>query len=1198
MPHLALAALLGAAFAFDPVPTSSAWPPGLIEVPLAGGWNQPVGITFDDSGRAFVWERGGRVWIVEDDIKQPVPLLDLAEEVGNWRDFGMLGFALDPQFLSNGYVYALYVVDYHHLKHFGTPQYDPSVNEYFHDTIGRLVRYRAKSSDGFTSVDPASRTVLIGATMSTGFPIVHQSHGIGSLVFGEDGTLLVSCGDAASYNQVDVGGPIGGSSNTALADGILTPEEDVGAFRAQMLESLNGKLLRIDPATGEGVPSNPWYDAAEPSSARSRAWALGLRNPFRMTLVPGSGSHDPADANPGTLYIGDVGWSTWEELSVCDAPGLNFGWPLYEGLEANWPYVNASPANPYAPNPLFGVGGCTQEHFLFRELLVQDTLAAPAWPNPCDPASQVPASVPHFEHTRPLIDWQHGNNGVSRTRTYNGNDAAVIALDAPHSPLPGPKFSGSCAVSCTFIAGHPYGDAYHDVLVFGDHVRNVLYALKLDHAGVPQEVLPFSELGETTTIVAAAMDPQTGLMHFVEYGGSGGFSVKRLVDASDQPPIVSAAATPTFGPAPLPVALSAAGTYDPEGLRLAYLWDFGDGSGSTEPAPNHVFAHVEDVTAQGTIVAKLFTLVPPQPLGGGNLDPEVIRDGATPALDATDPQLQYDTTHNGDQGAEDWIGYTFAAPRELRSLVFQEGLEFVDGGWFDGLGVQVFDGATWSDVAGLAIAPLYAGSDGQGFETYLLSFDPIQALGVRLIGAPGGAGGFVSVAELRVFATATSSPGPTKRDVTLTVTDVAGQSVTKSLVVSLDNTPPQVVITSPVDGALYDMQQDTFVPMDALVTDAEHGPGEFTCSWQVALQHDTHEHPEAPDANCSTSTIVSPIGCDGQTYSYRFTLTVTDAAGLATSSSVFLYPDCCGASTPLPQAVCLGGPASFTTTTSASSPVTFQWKKDGVAIPGANAATHSIAAVTADDEGLYSVQVSGSCGTTESAPAELSVLLPLGASTPASKIGCAGGSVTLSTTTSGSGPFAFQWKKDGQDLLGANAASLTLDGLSEADAGAYSVAVTGACGSLETATATLTVGGVTTTYCTSKVTSAGCTPQIGALGQPSNSMATPFVVYADRVLPNSLGVFLYSLDGAASTPFQGGWLCVDGATIRSAPLVSTGSAPCTGHLELDLGLEMLLGGASHPLQPGVRFWGQFWSRDAQSATGTNLSNALTAVVCP
>ncbi|HVS17999.1 MAG TPA: PQQ-dependent sugar dehydrogenase, partial [Planctomycetota bacterium] len=902
MSHLALAALPAAALAPDPTPIARPWPPGLIEVNVAGGWNQPVGITFDASGRAFVWERGGRVWIVEDDVKQPEPLIDIAEEVGSWRDFGLLGFALDPQFLTNGYVYLLYVVDYHHLKHFGTPQYDPLANQYFHDTIGRLVRYRAKASDGFSTVDPASRTVLIGESMSTGFPIVHQSHGIGSLVFGEDGTLLVSCGDGASYNEVDDGGPIGGSSNTALADGILTPEEDVGAFRSQMLESLSGKVLRVDPASGDGLPSNPWYDAAAPRSTRSRVWALGLRNPFRMTLVPGTGSHDPADADPGTLYIGDVGWSSWEELSVCDGPGLNFGWPLFEGLEANNAYQNASPPNPYAPNPLFGSGGCTQEHFLFRELLVQDTLGTPSWPNPCSASQQVPDSL-RFEHTRPLIDWSHGGNGISRTKTYAGNDAAVIALDAPGSPLPGPKFSGNCAVACTFIAGTPYGDAYQDVLVFGDHVRNFLYALKLDPSGVPQQVVPFSAQGETTTVVAAAMDPATGLMHFVEYGGSGGFNVKRLVDSSDQPPVVSAAATPGYGVAPLAVALSSAGTYDPEGLRLKFLWDFGDGSGSVEPAPNHVFAHVEDVTALGTIVAKVLTLVPPYPLGAGNLDPEVIRDGVTPPLDTLDPLLQYDTTHNDDQGADDWIGYTFAAPRELRSLVFQEGLEFTDGGWFDGLGVQIFDGLSWSDVTGLSVAPFYGGNDGQGFETWLVSFDPVTARGVRLFGAPGGAGGFVSVAELRVFATALASPGPTQRDVTLTVTDVAGQAVTKTLVVSLDNTPPSVQITSPVDGALYDMQQDTLVPMDALIADLEHGPGELACSWQVSLHHDTHEHPEPPVLDCATSAVVSPVGCDGVTYFYRFTLTVTDAAGLATSASAFLYPDCCGATDPLPQSV-------------------------------------------------------------------------------------------------------------------------------------------------------------------------------------------------------------------------------------------------------------------------------------------------------
>ena len=50
-------------------------------------------------------------------------------------------------------------------------------------------------------------------------------------------------------------------------------------------------------------------------------WALGLRNPFRMTLRPGTGSHNPADGNPGEFTLGDVGYDTWEETDIVTGPG-------------------------------------------------------------------------------------------------------------------------------------------------------------------------------------------------------------------------------------------------------------------------------------------------------------------------------------------------------------------------------------------------------------------------------------------------------------------------------------------------------------------------------------------------------------------------------------------------------------------------------------------------------------------------------------------------------------------------------------------------------------------------------------------------------------------------------------------------------------------------------------------------------------
>ena len=81
-----------------------------------------------------------------------------------------------------------------------------------------------------------------------------------------------------------------------------------------------GKILHIN-ADGSGVAANPFYDAADRSSWKSRVFAYGFRNPFRFTLKPGTAS---------TLYIGDVGWNTYEEVDIAKG-GEDFGWPCWEG---------------------------------------------------------------------------------------------------------------------------------------------------------------------------------------------------------------------------------------------------------------------------------------------------------------------------------------------------------------------------------------------------------------------------------------------------------------------------------------------------------------------------------------------------------------------------------------------------------------------------------------------------------------------------------------------------------------------------------------------------------------------------------------------------------------------------------------------------------------------------------------------------
>ena len=157
-----------------------------------------------------------------------------------------------------------------------------------------------------------------------------------------------------------------------------------------------------------------------------------------------------------------------------------------------------------------------------------------------------------------------------------------------------------------------------------------------------------------------------------------------------------------------------------------------------------------DITDRGVIVGKIFSLSPAYPMGGGSHDPEVMRDDDWPALGVWAPERQFDTFHRGDQGDEDWIGYRFDEPTVLRSLTFQQGMVFGDGGWFDELHVQVRVDGLWREVASLASVPPYGSGSGQSFETYAFSFEETVADAIRLYGDPGGSNNFISVGELRV----------------------------------------------------------------------------------------------------------------------------------------------------------------------------------------------------------------------------------------------------------------------------------------------------------------------------------------------------------------------------------------------------------------------------------------------------------------
>jgi glucose/arabinose dehydrogenase/PKD repeat protein len=706
----------------SPPGRSATLPSGFQEETLGGEWDEAVGLTFDPNGRMYVWERGGRVWTVENGVKSAAPLLDLRHEVGGWRDYGMLGLALHPNFLQNGHLYVSYVVDHHHLAHFGTPNYNVNSNEYFTATIGRITRYTARVSDGFRSIDPASRKVLVGETPSTGFPITHQSHGMGQLVFGTDGTLLASGGEGASYDSTDLGNAPESYYLAALAEGILSAKENVGAYRAQLIDSLSGKIIRIDANTGDGLPGNPFYDATKPRAARSRVWSLGLRNPFRMTLRPGTGSHNPADANPGVLYIGDVGWFAWEELNVATGPGQNFGWPAFEGLTEQWSYYNESVPNQDAPNPLFGSGGCTQRYFNFRELIQQATLNASWFPNTCNGAVQIPSNIPRFLHRRPAMDWRN----MARAGTYDGNGNAIaVPIGASGSPVSGTQFPGNTSAGGVWYTADAFPAEYKNTYFHADFGAEWIRSFVFDSNNNPISVREFaSGIGNVGFV---AVHPIQGDLYYISWPAT----LRRIYYApgGNRPPKAIATANKSYGPGPLTVQFTGSASTDPDGQPLTYRWNFGD---------------------------------------------------LTPNSTAANP------------------AHTFNAPSGV----------------------------------------------------------------------------------------------PRRYDVTLTVTDNAGATNAMGLIISVNNTPPSVTITSPAEGTRYPLTGDTVYNLTAIISDLEHSNSQLACAWQTVLHHNEHRHPEPVDPLCSTTTRISPVGCGSEAYWYSVRLTVTDAAGLSTTNEVTLYPDC------------------------------------------------------------------------------------------------------------------------------------------------------------------------------------------------------------------------------------------------------------------------------------------------------------------
>ena len=196
-----------------------------------------------------------------------------------------------------------------------------------------------------------------------------------------------------------------------------------------------------------------------------------------------------------------------------------------------------------------------------------------------------------------------------------------------------------------------------------------------------------------------------------------------------------------------------------------------------------------------------------------------------------------------------------------------------------------------------------------------------------------------------------------------------------------------------------------------------------------------------------------------------FSVVVSNAFGNQTSANAALTVNLPPAITvqPQPQAVIAPATATFSVTASGTAPLSYQWKKNGVDIPGAASSSYTTPATVLGDSGSsFTVVVSSPYGNVTSAAALLTVtsapVAPTISVHPANQTVLAPATASFSVTASGTAPLTYQWKKGGFPIGGATSSSYTTPATSFADNGSqFTVTVSNSAGNVTSNAATLTV---------------------------------------------------------------------------------------------------------------------------------------------
>jgi cytochrome c len=538
---------------------------------LVEGMAQPMELEIAPDSRIFFNEYGGKLKIYHPDKKQVIEAGKI--EVFTGQENGFLGFALDPKFAENGWIYCLY-----------------SPN-------GFSGQYLSRFTIVGDVLDLASEKKLLEFEEQR----KECCHHGGSVEFGPDGCLYFSCGDN-THPHADSNGyaPIDEREGRAPWDAQKS---------ASNTNTLSGKVSRIRPKP-DGTYEIPEGNLFAPGTPKTKPeiFAMGCRNPWRMSIDQKTGYVYWGEVGPDAGDDGPRGPRGYDEINQAKRAG-NFGWPNFIANNFaynDYDYTTKQLGKPFDPqHPINESPNNTG----LREL----------------PPAQ-PAFI-YWPYREPREFTEMGEGG----RTACAGPVYDCGVDVEKTNG-FPQYFNRCLLFWDWerpALKWARLDADSNLVGIEPFTSGVVLANKPEQI---EKLKPAIAAG--ATLIKRPVDAVFGKDHclyLLDYGETWGANKdSKLVKISyvrgNLPPIVKASAANAAGREPLTVSLSSAGSKDHEGDALNFEWRLQPGGAvvSTEPNPQITIKEPGNYIAELRVTdAKGASSTASLPLLVGNTAPRV-----------------------------------------------------------------------------------------------------------------------------------------------------------------------------------------------------------------------------------------------------------------------------------------------------------------------------------------------------------------------------------------------------------------------------------------------------------------------------------------------------------------------------------------------------------------------------------------------